>query len=269
MECVGVTSPGSGWPLRGGGPARPMSSHHDMTPGRHHHHHPPHIHGQEGITIPGRDIEESVPSLLIVLLDFVLKVLKLCLFFDELFRVRMSEEHHTVTKHKSPFLVTWDIFLRLYEDDVTWSRMPDNEVMMFVMRLGHWCHSLLRDCWLILLTVLTWRWHGAMQSRVHPGVSPGGWPQSSHASFVHESGLWAMTFFLTNLPDISVLCIAPWGLCVIWVRESWVSVSQHSAKSHELMTVLFVEILPEKECSYYDCLLEHFNHRQLVHPFEA
>ncbi len=28
------------------------------------------------------------------------------------------------------------------------------------------------------------------------------------------------------------------------------SVSQHSAKSHELMTVLFVEILPEKECSY-------------------
>ena len=73
-----------------------MSSHHDMTPGRHHHHHPPHIHGQkEGITIPGRDIEESVPSLLIVLLDFVLKVLKLCLFFDELFRVRMSEEHHS------------------------------------------------------------------------------------------------------------------------------------------------------------------------------
>ena len=30
----------------------------------------------------------------------------------------------------------------------------------------------------------------------------------------------------------------------------WVSVSQHSAKSHQLMTVLFVEILPEKECSY-------------------
>ena len=252
---------------RGPGPAHVLTPWHDTgaSPSS-----PPATHPwSEGGSIPGRDIEESVPSLLIVLLDFVLKVLKLCLFFDELFRVRMSEEHHTVTKHKSPFLVTWDIFLRLYEDDVTWSRMPDNEVMMFVMRLGHWCHSLLRDCWLILLTVLTWRWHGAMQSRVHPGVSPGGWPQSSHASFVHESGLWAMTFFLTNLPDISVLCIAPWGLCVIWVRESWVSVSQHSAKSHELMTVLFVEILPEKECSYYDCLLEHFNHRQLVHPFEA
>ena len=72
-----------------------------------------------------------------MLLDFVLKVLKLCLFFDELFRVRMSEEHNTshITKHKSPFLITRDVFLRLYEDDVTWSRMPANEVMMFVMRL--------------------------------------------------------------------------------------------------------------------------------------
>ena len=34
------------------------------------------------------------------------------------------------------------------------------------------------------------------------------------------------------------------------LSEGKLSVSQHSAKSHELMTVLFVEILPEKECSY-------------------
>ena len=130
----------------------------------------------------------------------------------------------TVTKHKSPFLVTWDIFLLSYEDDVTWSRMPANEVMMFVMRLGHWCHSLLRDCWLILKTVSTWRWHGAVQNRVQSAPRR----QSSGLATVIACFLcswkWA-NIFLTNLPDISVLCIAPWGLCVMSSKGK-LSVSQ-------------------------------------------
>ena len=43
----------------------------------------------------------------------------------------------------------------------------------------------------------------------------------------------------------------------------WVSVSQHSAKSHQLMTVLFVEILPEKECSYD--AMKHFIMPRQIH----
>ena len=168
----------------------------------------------------------------------------------------MSEEHHRnrniFTKDKSPFLVTWDIFLLSYEDDVTLSRMPDNEVMMFVMRLLGSLLSLvsLSAPWLLTDPLDCLHLTRTRGNAVHsaPRRQPcGQWPQSSHASFVHESGLWH--FFNKSAWYFCPLCIAPWGLCVIWVRESWVSVSQHSAKSHELMTVLFVEILPEKECN--------------------
>ena len=67
----------------------------------------------------------SIPSL-IVLLDFVLKVLKLCLVFDQLFRVRSEEHHQNITKQKSRFSSLY-IFISLLSLDVTWSRMPANE----------------------------------------------------------------------------------------------------------------------------------------------
>ena len=160
----------------------------------------------------------SVPSLLIVLLDFVLKVLKLCLFFDELFRVRMSKEHHRnrkITKHKSPFLVTWDIFHLSYEDDVTWSRMPDNEVMMFVMRLGHW--PTVSGVTGVTLCSVTADWSSwlsppdadtgqcSAECTRASAMWAGQWPQSSHASFVHESGL---TFF-QQICLIFLSCVLP------------------------------------------------------------
>ena len=74
---------------RGPGPAHVLTPWHDTgaSPSS-----PPATHPWSG---GGYHNLRSVPSLLIVLLDFVLKVLKLCLFFDELFRVRMSEEHNT------------------------------------------------------------------------------------------------------------------------------------------------------------------------------
>lgn len=166
----------------------------------------------------------------------------------------MSEEHHKdISKQKSRFSSLVDICLALLMRlDVTWSRMPANEADV--------CYEAAAPGWLASVSVSL-----SAQNCVHLTLTRGG---ADSAECSQASGMlcWVKLLecflcpwkcadnFLTNHRDICVLCIAPWalswGLCVIWVRESWVSVSQHSAKSHELMTVLFVEILPEKECSY-------------------
>ena len=92
----------------------------------------------------------SIPSL-IVLLDFVLKVLKLCLVFDQLFRVRSEEHNQNITKQKSRFSSLYIFVSLLLRGWMSPGHGCQLTRLMFVMRPrppGDWpvsvCHSRLK-----------------------------------------------------------------------------------------------------------------------------
>lgn len=147
--------------------------------------------------------------------------------------------------------------------------MPDNEVMMFVMRLLGSLLSLvsLSAPWLLTDPLdclhLTRTRGNAVQSA--PGRQPcGQWPQSSHASFVHESGLWH--FFNKSA----------WYFCPVYspvrsmcdLSKGKLSVSQSALGQKPRANDCFVcgnSTWEGMQCSY-DCLLKYFNNRPLNRP---